>query len=118
MTYISPLDAWSLYGSAFADEDVAVRRAALERAWADDGVLVDASAPDGVVGRDAVLAHLAKVKESLPPGTSLRGSGKPEVLGGRMRARWVVDGLEGAAGTDFVEFAADGRISRVTVFSD
>ena len=50
----------------------------------------------------------------------VENTAEPEMLSGRMRTVWQA--REGEAitytGTDFIEFGADGRISRVTMFFD
>ncbi len=45
---------------------------------------------------------------------------EPEMLGGRMRTRWEArqDGRSVYTGTDFVEFDDEGRIIRLTMFTD
>jgi hypothetical protein len=45
---------------------------------------------------------------------------EPEMLGNRLRVSWIArpDGEETYTGTDFIEFAADGRVSQVTMFYD
>lgn len=45
---------------------------------------------------------------------------EPELLGDRLRGRWAQyeSGVLTLSGADFVEFAGDGRIQRLTMFFD
>ena len=94
--------------------------ALLEASWSDDGVIVDAEHPAGVVGRDDLGALVRRTHADLP-GLVVRQVGEAEVLAGRVRTFWVATTADPAtrfAGTDFIEFAPDGRIARVTTFDD
>ncbi len=53
-------------------------------------------------------------------GVDISDTAEPELLGGRLRTQWkaVQDGETMFTGTDFIEFASDGRISQVTMFYD
>lgn len=47
-------------------------------------------------------------------------TGEPEMLGDRLRGKWAQfeDGVLMLSGADFVEFAEDGRIRRLTMYFD
>ena len=82
--------------------------------------MFDPESPDGVVGADALGKYIqAQHEES--PGMVVTGIGDPELLGDRLRAPWVQHdgiGVKAYSGVDFVEFAKDGRIERLTMFFD
>ena len=95
------------------------RNELLKQSWADDGAFFDEETPDGIVGRPALSAYIAATHEEMP-GLVVAETSGPQVLGDRLRVGWVArqDGIEPYTGTDFVEFAGDGRIIRVTMFYD
>ena len=116
---ITPEEANAKYTQAWSEPDVGKRLELLEGSWADDGVFVDPEVPGGLVGRQALSDYITKSYEEMP-GLKITLSSDPETLGGRMRTTWiaVADSSETYTGTDFVEFAADGRISQLTMFYD
>ncbi|MEP6759353.1 MAG: hypothetical protein ABJB55_09175 [Actinomycetota bacterium] len=64
-------------------------------------------------------AHIANTRAEMP-GLVVSETTEPEILGDRLRVSWVArqEGEQIYTGTDFVEFAEDGRISRLTMFYD
>ena len=60
------------YFAAWNESDLAARRHLLERAWADDGLLVQPRA--GHVGREAVLAHISAFSQRFPGARVIRTS--------------------------------------------
>jgi hypothetical protein len=112
-------DAYDAYSRAWNSQDRSERRELVDRVWADDAVYVDDDAPDGLVGSDALLEYIADSHAEMP-GLIVSETTNPKVLDRRMLVRWVAtQGNEQRyAGTDVVEFRADGRIARVTNFFD
>ena len=117
---IDPQTAFSLYTQAWdGNLDAAARSELLSQAWAEDGELFDPETPGGLVGREALGAYIQEQHEA-SPGMVVSETAGPEVLGNRLRGRWAQheDGVLTYSGTDFVEFAEDGRIQRLTMFYD
>lgn len=117
---LDAIDAYASYSAAWNEkEDAGARMALLERAWADNGEFFDEDTPQGLEGRDALSGYIASTHEELP-GLVVAETSAPEILGNRLRVRWVArqSDRELFTGTDFVEFADDGRVSRVTMFYD
>ena len=87
----------------------------LSECWAEDGVYADDEVPDGVVGPTALAALINETHEA-SPGLRIRSTSAARMLAGRMGVSWAADGAppESSSGTDVIEFAADGRIARVT----
>ncbi len=82
-------------------------------------MFVDEETPEGLVGREALSDYIARTNEEMP-GMIITDTSEPEVLGDRLRVRWAArqgDELM-FTGTDFAEFAEDGRIARLTMFYD
>jgi hypothetical protein len=106
-------DAWS------SDLERDDRRKLLQRSWAPTGSLFDPETPGGLIGIEALLDYIAATHQELP-GLVVVDTSEPEVLGERLRVPWEArqDGVRLYTGTDFVEFAPDGRISRLTMFYD
>ena len=73
----------------------------------------------GWVGREALNDYIVSTHEQMP-GLVIAETSEPQILGNRIRVLWVAqqDGTQMYTGTDFVEFAEDGRVSRVTMFYD
>jgi hypothetical protein len=107
------------YEVAWNTRDQSQRMSALERAWADNGVYVDNDVPDGVTGRDALSALIAAEHEDTP-GLVIPTTRPLVLLGNRGWLQWESHSSSGTShsGTDFIEFAADGRIERLTDFLD
>ncbi len=116
---LNPMDAYNSYTAAWNEKDSDVRKSLLDQAWAVDGALFDEETPDGLVGRKALNEYIAGTHEERP-GLVITETSEPQVLGNRLRVSWVArqGDAEMYTGTDFVEFAEDGRVSRVTMFYD
>ncbi len=117
---LDPIAAYTSYSAAWNERgDPDARKKLLDQAWSQDGALFDEETPDGLVGREALSEYIAGTHEEMP-GLVITETSEPQVLGNRLRVRWVA--LQGDTrrytGTDFVEFAEDGRVSRVTMFYD
>ena len=115
-----PVAMYYSYSAAWNEAaDPALRDSLLDQSWAHDSVFADDDNPDGLVGRAALSAYIARTHAEMP-GLVVTETTRPQVLGNRLRVRWMA--RQGDAqmytGTDFVEFAHDGRVSRVTMFSD
>ena len=113
-------EAFELYARCWdAGVDPAMRAELLDRAWADSGVLFEPELEGGARGREAVAAYIeSALAES--PGMVVATTEPPEMVDGRLRAKWEQreDERLTYAGVDFVEFADDGRIARLTMFFD
>jgi hypothetical protein len=109
----------SRYDEAWALDDHAARNAILAEIWAEDGVYVDPEVPDGVHGAVALADFVRASKEQMP-GLTITATSNLSVLGDRGWYRWAASTADGEEfdGVDFVEFAADGRIKRLTNFYD
>ena len=111
---LRPEDAYALYERAWHEPEHAA--ALLEECWAQDGVYADDEVPDGVVGRAAVADMITDTYETLP-GFRVWRTSEPRLLAGRLVLTWSQEGgdpPESFGGADVIEFAADGRIARVT----
>lgn len=102
-----------------APSEAARRLATLAEIWADDGVYVDPDVPEGVQGREALSEQIALSHAELPD-LAITATTEVAVLGDRAWYRWsaTAENEEPFTGTDFLEFAPDGRIARVTNFFD
>lgn len=117
---LDPIAAYSMYSAAWNErDDPSARKNLLDRSWSHDGARFDPEMPDGLVGVDAVIEYISGTHDDMP-GLVINETSAPEVLGNRLRVRWVAHQGDTLvyAGTDFVEFAEDGRVSRVTMFYD
>jgi SnoaL-like domain len=111
---LRPDDAYERYERAWNEPERAA--ALLDECWAEDGVYADDEVPDGVVGPAALAALITATHEALP-GFRVWATSTPRMLAGRMGVTWAGEGgspPESSAGADVIEFAADGRIARVT----
>ena len=111
---LRPEDAYGLYSRAWNEPERAA--GLLEECWAQDGVYADDEVPDGIVGRAALVDLIAATHAALP-GFRVWETSPPRLLAGRLGLTWSQEGgdpLESLAGADVIEFAADGRIARVT----
>lgn len=113
---LDPADALRLYDEAWTIPDYETRLELIRKIWADDGLYLDPDVPEGARGPDA-LATVIDAQLEQYPGMSIVGSA-PAVLGDRAWFRWSATLATGEsfAGVDFVEFAPDGRIARLTGF--
>ena len=105
------------YDGVWNELDAGIRLATLAEVWADDGFYADADAPAGFVGREALSDFIGRAHEAMP-GLAIRATSELAVLGDRAWYRWEATTADGSAflGLDFVEFAPDGRIARLTGF--
>lgn len=108
-----------LYDEAWASTDSESRLATLRSIWADDGIYVDPDAPGGVRGPEGLAAFIEQSFEQYP-GLEIVATSELNVLGDRAWYSWraSVPDEESFTGVDFVEFAPDGRIARLTNFYD
>jgi len=113
---LDPTATLSLYDEAWAISDYESRLVSLRTFWADDGLYVDPDVPEGVRGPEALATEIER-QLKLYPGMSIVSSAA-DVLGGRAWFRWsaTLGTGESFNGVDFVEFAPDGRIARLTGF--
>ena len=114
---LDPITAYKMYAEAWNEEhDSEARRKLLERSWSPTGSLFDPETPEGVQGM--CVEYISDTHDEIPDDRrrdlGARGSGK------RLRVLWEArqNGRQLYTGTDFVEFAEDGRVSRVTMFYD
>jgi hypothetical protein len=116
---IDPFAAYASYSAAWNERDVEARKNFLDQAWSQDGAFYDEDTPDGLVGREALGDYIAETHEEMPD-LVVTETSEPQVIGERLRVRWVArqGDTRMYTGTDFLEFAADGRISRLTMFYD
>src|SRR5213592_829886 len=115
MTSIDPMAAYTMYAAAWNEtDDLDARRDQLARSWAPTATLFDPETPDGLVGADALDDYISATHAEMP-GLVISETSEPEFLGNRLRVRWEArqDGTQVYTGTDFVEFAEDGHVSRV-----
>ena len=113
---LDPTAALRLYDEAWTIADYESRLALLRTIWADDGLYLDPDVPEGARGPEA-LATVIDAQLEQYPGMSIVSSA-PDVLGDRACVRWRRHSGRGSHshGVDFVEFAPDGRIARLTGF--
>jgi ketosteroid isomerase-like protein len=111
------VEAISRYDAAWAEVDDAQRLALLKAIWAEDGVYFDPDIPEGVRGPQALSDFIA-VTQSEMPGLMITTTRQVCVLGDRAWYGWACTYGDGESldGVDFVEFAPDGRIHRLTNF--
>ena len=113
---IDPTVVLRLYDEAWTIPDYESRLEVLRKIWTDDGLYMDPDVPEGVSGPEA-LARVIDEQFEQYPGMSIVSSA-PDVLGNRAWFRWsaTLGSGESFSGVDFVEFAPDGRIARLTGF--
>jgi SnoaL-like domain len=107
------------YDEAWAEADAGRRLDTLSEIWADDGLYVDPNVPEGVRGARALSDFIVASSEDWS-GLTIRVPTDLVVLGDRAWSRWSAATQDGQSleGTDFIEFALDDRIQRVTHFED
>ncbi len=102
--------------SAYCDPDSQRRAAVIADVWTDDGELVDPP----LEGRGhAELSALADAVLAGFPDHIFRRTSALDVHHGRGRYSWDLvapTGTVGVSGVDFVEFADDGKVRRITGF--
>jgi hypothetical protein len=116
---VDPVALVRRYDEVWNERDGDRRLEILGEIWADDGLYVDPDVPEGLRGREALSDFIAASFKEMP-GLSVAALTDLAVLGDRAWYRWraTADGAPDVDGTDFVEFAADGRIQRLTGFYD
>lgn len=105
-----------LYCSAWNETDIAARTALLARAVTADVTYIDPTV--SLRGTDALAAHIGAVFTRYPGSTIVRTSAV-DAHHGLARFLWrkvLADGSALPEGIDIVEFAADGRLSRIIGF--
>ena len=114
-----PIEAYSAYSAAWREMDASARDELLQRAWSEKGEFVDPENLDGLIGREELSGYIADTHAEMP-GLVVTETSDPEILGDRLRVKWIArqHGEETYTGTDFVEFDEDGRVSRLTMFYD
>ena len=107
------------YEAAWNETDADRRMSLLELAWADDAVYLDIDVPHGLRGRAALSTFIAEEHES-EPGLVITTTRELVILGDRGWLQWTARSVLGtqSSGTDFIEFAVDGRIAQLTDFLD
>jgi SnoaL-like domain len=111
---MDPMEAYRRYERAWNEPSNAA--ALLADAWAEDGVYADDEVPGGLVG-SAALVEFIKESHAAIPGFRVWSTTEPRMLAGRMGVGWQATGDAAgteSGGTDVIEFAPDGRITRVT----
>ena len=113
---LEPTTVLRLFDEAWTISDRESRLVSLRTFWADDGLYLDPDVPEGVRGPEALATEIER-QLALYPGMSIVSSA-PDVLGDRAWFRWsaTLGTGESFRGVDFVEFAPDGRIARLTGF--
>ncbi len=103
-------EAWNV-------DDVAARRAALDRCLAEDGEFRHAFA--AVRGREDLSGHIASSRAVIP-GVRLEPHGEPGLCHGFARFGWqaVREGAVVSTGENFAVLAGDGRFALVAGFKD
>ncbi|HVQ88931.1 MAG TPA: hypothetical protein VMT88_12205 [Actinomycetes bacterium] len=117
---LDPTEAYFAYSAAWNEgTNSAAREKLLESAWASDGEFFDEDTPEGLTGVQALSTYIAETHEQMP-NLVISETADPVLLGNRLRVPWLARQGDTVmfTGTDFVEFAADGRVSRVTMFYD
>lgn len=111
--------AMELYLAAWTESDPLERACLIQRSLSDDVALIDAA--DDLEGRFAVERHIDEALTLLRDGALTREPmGQQNVRHQEARFAWVVvdpQGNELERGEDWLEFSADGLISRVHRFS-
>lgn len=117
--HLDPIGSYTSYSAAWNEKDREAREKLLDQAWAPEGALFDEETPQGLVGREALSQYIDETHEEMP-GLVIVETSEPQIIGSRLRVNW--EARQGSSsmytGTDFVEFAEDGRVSRVTMFYD
>ncbi|MCP3403390.1 nuclear transport factor 2 family protein [Bradyrhizobium sp. CCGB20] len=104
------------YGAAWLEVDEAERRRLLQSAWSETGIYQDPTA--NVVGREALIRHIADFHKRLP-GTTIAFASGVDHHHGKFHFLWKMIGADGQVtveGRDFGEFDVDGRICRIVGF--
>ncbi|MGH9175657.1 MAG: hypothetical protein ACRD1H_14925 [Vicinamibacterales bacterium] len=104
------------YAASLIEPDEGHRRAILERVWSDDCEVV---LPEmRIAGRDAINTHISSIRRSFGGATPVL-TGPVDAHHGFLRFEWRMIDAAGdviAAGVNFAEQSADGRLRRVVLF--
>jgi hypothetical protein len=109
-------DIVDAYGDAWNESDRDERRRLLEKAWADDGTLVNSE--QTVVGRDALMDLIDDFQKG-QPWARMEFTSDPEEHHGSLRITWALvrsDGTRVEEGVDFGEVGEDGRLRKIVTF--
>ena len=115
----SPAATVRRYDKAWACPEEEGRLAILGEIWSPDGLYFDPEVPEGIRGVRALAAFIGESFAELP-GLTITATSELVVLGDRGWYSWTATTSAGESfdGIDFVEFAPDGRIARLTNFYD
>lgn len=106
----------ALYTAAWCEPDRAQRQRLLERVWAEGGTYTDPTAH--VVGREALVDHIAGFFEQFPGARIERTSGI-DAHHEMLRFTWrmlLADEKVYVEGIDFGELSTDGKLHRIVGF--
>ena len=104
------------YMAAWNEADAIARERLLEQCWADNGAYVDPNV--GLIGREALSAHISKVQAGRP-GARLEFMSGVDIHHNVLRFLWRLvraDGTCGDTSIDFGEIGPDGRLTRIIGF--
>lgn len=104
------------YAAAWLEQDDQKRRSLLDQVWADDGTYTDPQSH--VIGRAALSKLIGDFQQQYPGQRIVLTSGVDRHHSvARFGWQWLdVDGILSTEGTDFAEFASDGRLRRIVGF--
>ena len=109
-------DIVTAYMAAWNEPDAATRQSLLAKCWGDGGAYVDPTV--SLTGRDALGAHIAKVRAARP-GSRLEFISSIDVHHDVVRFLWRLvraDGTCGDVSIDFGEVGSDGRLAKIVGF--
>lgn len=104
------------YMAAWNEPDAATRQSLLAKCWSDGSVYIDPTV--SLSGRDALGAHIAKVRAARP-GSRLEFMSSIDVHHDVVRFLWRLvraDGTCGDVSIDFGEVGPDGRLAKIVGF--
>ena len=104
------------YCSVWAMSDATSRRQQLDRVWSAEATYTDPTLENA--GAEAFLSHLSALATE-HPGARVERISSLDSHHGFARFQWKLvlsDGTTLIDGTDFLDFAADGRIERIIGF--
>jgi len=109
-------DVIDRYCAAWSCDEPAARAQLLGKVWAPAAIYCDPAT--GVLDRDALLAHIARM-QTTRPGAIVRRCTPVDEHHGRLRFGFEVIGSDGTRlrhGTDFAVVGAGGRLEQVIGF--
>lgn len=104
------------YMAAWNEPHAAIRQSLLAKCWGDGGVYIDPTV--SLSGRDALGAHIAKIRAARP-GSRLEFMSGIDVHHDVVRFLWRLvraDGTCGDVSIDFGEVGADGKLAKIVGF--